>query len=68
MKNIELVYRTSDMEKGKFRIISYLHSLPYALKMWEKVKGENQNIEYAYLRKLKLWNHETIKILKEISQ
>lgn len=63
MKNIELVYRTEDMEKGKIRIINHLNSITNALKTYEKVKNVKQNLEYAYLRKFKKVKYVTIKIL-----
>lgn len=64
MKNIELVYRTEDMEKGKIRVIPKLNSIPDAMAVWERVKITKQNIEYAYLRKFRGYDYATIKILK----
>lgn len=59
---VELVYRTSDMEKGIRRVACNL-TKKQAMEKFKQLN--NDSLEYAFIRKFDGWRYFCIKILKE---
>lgn len=58
---VDLVYKTSDMEKGKVRVICNL-TKKSAIEKFKQLN--NDSLEYAYIRKFDKWSYYHVKILK----